>query len=46
MDGIRSGRTHQVAADMRSVLSPLRHRGLRIVADLDARAAAYLSSLA
>lgn len=43
MDGIRSGRTRQVAADMRSVLSPFRRRGLRAVADLDARAAAYLA---
>jgi hypothetical protein len=45
MDGIRSGRTRQVAADMRSVLSPLRRRGLRSVADLDARAATYLGAV-
>lgn len=43
MDGIRSGRTRQVAADMRSVLSPFRRRGLRAVAELDARAADYLA---
>jgi hypothetical protein len=44
MDGVRSGCTRQVAADMRAVLSQFRHRGLRAVTDLDARAAAYLST--
>lgn len=43
MDGVRSGRTRQVAADMRSTLSPFRGRGLRVVAELDARAAGYLA---
>lgn len=43
MDGIRSGRTRQVAADMRSVLSPLRRRGIRAVIELDTRAAAYIA---
>jgi hypothetical protein len=33
-----------VAADMRAVLAPFRHRGIRAVTDLDARAAAYLSA--
>jgi hypothetical protein len=39
MDGVRSG---QVAVEMRSTLSPLRRRGIRAVAELDARAASYL----
>lgn len=43
MDGVRSGRTRQVASDMRSLLSPFRTRSLRTVADLDTRAAAYLA---
>jgi hypothetical protein len=42
MDGIRSGRTRQVAADMRELLAPFQRRGVRAVKDLDARAAAYL----
>jgi len=42
MGGVRSGRTRQVAVDMRSVLSPFRQRGIRAVAELDARAASYL----
>lgn len=42
MEGVRSGRTRQVAVDMRSVLSPFRQRGIRAVAELDARAASYL----
>jgi hypothetical protein len=46
MDGIRSGRTRQVAAEMRSVLSPFRGRGVRAVADVDGRAAAYLAGVA
>lgn len=46
MDGVRSGRTRQVAADMRSVLSPLRGRGIRVVTELDARAASYLAGVA
>ncbi|MCU1658743.1 MAG: hypothetical protein JWO57_3399 [Pseudonocardiales bacterium] len=45
MDGIRSGRTRQVAVDMRAVLSPFRRRGLRVLADLDTRAATYLASV-
>jgi hypothetical protein len=45
MDGIRSGRTRQVAVDMRAVLSPFRRRGLRVVADLDTRAATYLAAV-
>lgn len=43
MDGVRSGRTRQVAAQMRATLSPFRGRGIRAVAEVDARAAAYLS---
>lgn len=42
MEGVRSGRARQVAVDMRSVLSPYRPRGIRAVAELDARAASYL----
>jgi len=42
MDGVRSGRTRQVVIDMRSVLSPLRRRGIPAVAELDIRAASYL----
>ncbi|MGY0235828.1 Tat pathway signal protein [Longispora urticae] len=44
MDGIRSGRTRQVAADIRSTLSPFRARGTRTVADLETRAADYLAN--
>lgn len=44
MDGVRSGRTRQVAQNMRSVLNPLRPRGIRAVAHLDERAAAYLAN--
>lgn len=43
MDGIRSGRTRQVARNMRAVLAPLRPRGIRRVAEVDERAAAYLA---
>jgi hypothetical protein len=43
MDGVRSGRTRTVAADMRQLLSSFHGRGIRGVADLDARAAAYLA---
>jgi hypothetical protein len=46
MGGIRSGRTRQVAADMRSVLSPFRKRGIRAVNDIDARATSYLATSA
>ncbi len=42
MDGIQSARTRRVASDMRQALSPLRRRGIRAVAQLDNRAAAYL----
>jgi len=45
MDGIRSGRTRQVAVDMRSVLSPFRPRGIHAVAKVDARAAAYMAGV-
>ena len=46
MDGIRSGRTRQVAADLRSVLSPFRRRGIRAATEVDARAAMYLAGMA
>lgn len=42
MDGIRSGRTRQVATDIRSALSPFHQLGVASVTDVDARAAAYL----
>jgi hypothetical protein len=45
MDGIRSGRTRQIAREIRSVLSPFRNRGIQAVLDLDARAANYLSDM-
>jgi tetratricopeptide (TPR) repeat protein len=46
MDGIRSGRTRRVAHNMRSVLSPFRRRGIRAVAEVDARAESYLREVA
>jgi len=46
MDGVRSGRTRQAAADMRTLLSPYRRRGIASVGEIDARAAAYLSETA
>ncbi|MGC9667819.1 Tat pathway signal protein [Planosporangium sp. 12N6] len=45
MDGVRSGRTRQVATEMRSVLSQFQRRGIRAVADIDRRAASYLSAI-
>lgn len=42
MDGIRSGRTRQVAIDMRELLAPFQRRSIKAVNELDARAAAYL----
>ena len=44
MQGVRSGRTRQVARTIRAVLSPLRSRGIPAVAETDARAAAYLAA--
>ena len=44
MDGVHSGRTRQVVADMRSALSPFRRRGIPAAAELDARASAYLAT--
>ncbi|WP_371480702.1 Tat pathway signal protein [Kitasatospora sp. NBC_00315] len=46
MDGVRSGRTRQAAADMRTLLSPYRRRGTAAISEIDARAAAYLSETA
>lgn len=43
MEGVRSGRARQVVVEMRSVLSPFRRRGMRVVADLDTRAGVYLT---
>ncbi len=44
-EGICSGRARQTVADMRSLVSPYRRRGIRAVAGLDARAAAYLAQV-
>jgi hypothetical protein len=46
MDGVRSGRTRRVAADMRTILAPLQRRRPQLVTDLDARAARYLAATA
>ncbi|MDB5066441.1 MAG: hypothetical protein JWM18_2875 [Chloroflexi bacterium] len=45
MHGINSGRTRQVAIDISSALAPYSGRGIQVVADLDARAAAYLAGV-
>jgi tetratricopeptide (TPR) repeat protein len=45
MDGIRSGRTRQVATEMRELLAPFQRRGIKSVNELDARAAAYLAAV-
>ncbi|MEV6596116.1 Tat pathway signal protein [Actinoplanes sp. NPDC051346] len=44
MEGVRSGRTRQVAATIRSTLAPFRRRQLRYVAEVDDHAANYLSA--
>jgi hypothetical protein len=44
MDGVRSGRTRQSAADMRTVLSPFRSRKIPGAAEVHARAEAYLTT--
>jgi hypothetical protein len=44
MEGVRSGRTRQVAKNIRAVLSPFRGRGIRAVQETDARAEAYLTA--
>jgi hypothetical protein len=46
MDGVRSGRTRQVAADIRSTLSPFKRRASAVAAEVDRRAAEYLATLA
>ncbi|MBQ0994760.1 Tat pathway signal protein [Micromonospora sp. H61] len=46
MEGVRSGRTRQVAAEMRSILSPYQNRRIRGVQEIDARAKSYLSTSA
>jgi hypothetical protein len=46
MDGVRSGRTRQVAAEMRAVLSPYKRRSIRAVRDVDTRAKSYLATFA
>jgi hypothetical protein len=42
-EGIYSGRARQAVVDMRNLLSPYRRRGIPVVAELEARAAAYLA---
>jgi hypothetical protein len=44
MDGVRSGRTREVATGMRSVLSPLRRRGIAAVNEVHDRAVSYLAA--
>ncbi|TMR33360.1 Tat pathway signal protein [Actinomadura geliboluensis] len=44
-DGIYSGRARQTVLTMREQLSPFRHRGIPIVAKLDARGASYLAQV-
>lgn len=44
MDGIRSGRTRQVAKDIQTTLAVFQGRGSRVAGDLDARARAYLAA--
>jgi hypothetical protein len=44
MDGIRSARTRKAALEMRSALSPFSARRIRLVAEVDERAAAYLAA--
>jgi tetratricopeptide (TPR) repeat protein len=44
-EGIHSGRVRQTVIDMRTLLSPYRHRGIPVVAELDARATAYLAHI-
>ncbi len=44
MEGIRSGRTRQVASEMRAVLSPFRQTRSGAVAEVDARAERYLAT--
>ncbi|MFI7332832.1 tetratricopeptide repeat protein [Micromonospora aurantiaca (nom. illeg.)] len=46
MEGVRSGRTRQVAAEMRAILSPYKRRSIRAVRDVDGRAQTYLSTFA
>ena len=46
MDGVRSGRTRQAAAEIRATLAPLRQRGSGTIAGLDERAATYLATFA
>jgi cytochrome c-type biogenesis protein CcmH/NrfG len=42
-EGIYSGRARQAVVDMRNLVSPYRRRGIPAVAEVDARAAAYLA---
>ncbi|MER6826899.1 hypothetical protein ABT352_13020 [Streptosporangium sp. NPDC000563] len=44
-EGIYSGRARQVVVDMRNLLSPYRRRRISAVAELDARASAYLTNV-
>jgi len=44
-EGIYSGRARQAVVDMRTLLSPYRHRRIPIVTELDQRARRYLSQV-
>jgi len=46
MDGIRSGRTRHAAMEMRSLLAQFRSRNIRGTAEIESRAAKYLSGVA
>ncbi|MEY9956736.1 Tat pathway signal protein [Streptacidiphilus sp. MAP5-52] len=46
MEGVHSARARQTVHQMRSALSPYRGRGIALVAEVDARAAQYLSATA
>ena len=44
-EGIYSGRARQAVVDMRTLLSPYRHRRIPVVAEVDQRARRYLSQV-
>lgn len=44
MEGVHSARARQTVVDMRRALSPFRQRGMSMMNEIDARAAAYLAA--
>ncbi|MEV4506067.1 Tat pathway signal protein [Streptomyces klenkii] len=46
MEGVQSGRARETVVHMRRALSPFRKRGVRVVTELDKRAAAFLAGVA